>query len=157
MKLSLLKAAKAMLAAPILVGVLALAIPGTAFATTSTPTTPAASCDTVTGGVSGGVGCSKPTNAPNQLFGEGGVFVAVTNVMIYVIGGVAVIMLIVGGIRYVVSAGDQAAVTGAKNTILYAIIGIVVAVISFAAVQFISNALPTGTAGNAYIQTVLGS
>ena len=70
---------------------------------------------------------------------------AVTNIMLYVIGGVAVLMLIVGGIRYVVSSGDQNAVTGAKNTILYAVIGLVVAVLAYAAVNFVSSNLPSGS------------
>ena len=46
-------------------------------------------------------------------------------------------MLIVGGIRYVVSGGDQSAVQGAKNTILYAIVGVVVAILAFAVVNFV--------------------
>jgi multisubunit Na+/H+ antiporter MnhB subunit len=54
-------------------------------------------------------------------------------------------MLIIGGIRYVVSAGDQNAVTSAKNTILYAIIGIIVAFLAYAAVNFVSDQLEKGT------------
>jgi hypothetical protein len=46
-------------------------------------------------------------------------------------------MLILGGIRYTVSQGDSSAITSAKNTILYAIIGIVVAILAFAAVNFV--------------------
>ena len=50
-------------------------------------------------------------------------------------------MLIIGGIRYVISGGDQAQVTAAKNTILYAIVGIVVAFLAYAAVNFVTQAL----------------
>jgi hypothetical protein len=46
-------------------------------------------------------------------------------------------MLIIGGIRYTVSNGDSAAVTSAKNTILYAVIGIVVAILAYALVNFV--------------------
>ena len=46
-------------------------------------------------------------------------------------------MLIIGGIRYVVSGGDSGAVTSAKNTILYAIVGIVVAILAYALVNFV--------------------
>jgi hypothetical protein len=46
-------------------------------------------------------------------------------------------MLIVGGIRYVVSGGDSTAVQNAKNTILYAIVGVVVAILAFAVVNFV--------------------
>lgn len=61
----------------------------------------------------------------------------VTDVMIFLIGAIAVIMIIIGGIRYATSAGDQAGLTSAKNTILYAIIGLVVAFMAYAIVRFI--------------------
>lgn len=65
----------------------------------------------------------------------------VINILLFIVGAGAVIMLIIGGIRYVVSAGDQQAVANAKNTILYAIVGIVVAVLAYAAVQFVFETL----------------
>ena len=49
--------------------------------------------------------------------------------------------MIVGGLRYVTSGGDAKAVGAAKDTILYAIIGIVVAVISYALVSFVIQSL----------------
>jgi uncharacterized YccA/Bax inhibitor family protein len=49
--------------------------------------------------------------------------------------------LIIGGLRYVISQGDAKAVSAAKDTILYAIIGIVVAAISFAIANFVITAL----------------
>lgn len=76
-----------------------------------------------------------------QLFGEGSIFNTITNTLLFLVGVISVIMLIIGGIRYVVSGGDQNAVTGAKNTILYAIIGIVVAFLAFAAVNFVTGSL----------------
>src|SRR5437868_1979743 len=71
-----------------------------------------------------GVDASKPTGAPTQLFGDGSIFQTVANVLIFLVGAIAVIMLIIGGLRYVFSQGESAAVQGAKNTILYAIVGI---------------------------------
>ena len=50
-------------------------------------------------------------------------------------------MLIIGGIRYTISQGDSSAVTSAKNTILYSIIGLVVAILAYAAVDFVVNSL----------------
>lgn len=122
----------------------------TAFSLSLSVTLPAyaqtdSSCDASTGSISEGAECVKPTNAATNLFGENSVFVTVTNVLLFVIGAVAVIMLIIGGVRYVVSAGDQAAVTGAKNTIMYAIIGIVVAFLAYAAVNFVSSQLQSST------------
>lgn len=66
---------------------------------------------------------------------------SIINILIAVIGIVAVIMLIVGGFRYVFSQGNEKAVQGAKDTILYAIIGIVVAILSFAIVNFVLKGL----------------
>lgn len=66
---------------------------------------------------------------------------SIINILLFVIGIIAVLMIIVGGIRYVVSGGDSNAVTGAKNTILYSIIGLVVALMAFAIVNFVLNSL----------------
>ena len=59
----------------------------------------------------------------------------------FLVGAVAVIMLIVGGFRYVTSNGDQNSVTTAKNTIMYALIGIIVAFLAYAAVNFVTSQL----------------
>ena len=64
----------------------------------------------------------------------------IADVLVFIVGAVAVIMLIIGGIRYTVSQGDQAAIAGAKNTILYSIVGVIVAFVSYAAVHFIITA-----------------
>jgi hypothetical protein len=61
----------------------------------------------------------------------------IINVLIGVIGVVAVIMLIIGAFRFVTSSGNSDATKGAKDTILFAIIGIVVALLSFAIVNFV--------------------
>lgn len=81
------------------------------------------------------------------LFGEGGqggIFRTITNVMLFLIGAISVIMLIIGGIRYVVSGGDSTAVQNAKNTILYAIVGVVVAILAYAVVNFVITSFSNG-------------
>jgi uncharacterized membrane protein len=88
-------------------------------------------------GLQDGANASKGKDQPPELFGVGGIFETVTNVLLFIIGAISVIMLIIGGIRYVVSGGDSSAVTSAKNTILYAIVGIVVAILAFALVKFV--------------------
>lgn len=82
-----------------------------------------------------------PGGLPDVLIGEGGVFSTIVNVVLLLVGAIAVIMLIIGGVRYIVSGGDSNAVEGAKNTILYAIIGIVVVFLSFALINFLTGAL----------------
>ena len=88
-----------------------------------------------------GVDSSKSDDQPPTLFGDGGIFETVSKVLLFVIGAVSVIMLIIGGIRYTISQGDSSAVTSAKNTILYSIIGLVVAILAYAAVDFVVNSL----------------
>ena len=65
----------------------------------------------------------------------------IINILLFLIGAIAVIMIIIGGIRYVTSNGDQGQVTGAKNTILYAIVGLVVAIMAYAIVNFVVSRL----------------
>ena len=62
---------------------------------------------------------------------------AVINVLLFIIGVVSVIMIILGGIKYVLSNGDSSQITSAKNTILYAVIGLVVALLAYAIVNFV--------------------
>ncbi len=111
------------------------------------PATPvfAAACDTTGLSITEGAKCSQGNEQATNLFGDGGIFETVTNILLFLVGAVSVIMLIIGGIRYVVSGGDQSAVTSAKNTILYAIVGIVVAFLAYAAVQFVTQTLVDNT------------
>ena len=61
----------------------------------------------------------------------------IVNVLLFIIAAVSVIMIIIGGIKYTVSQGDQSAITSAKNTILYAVIGLMVAMFAYAIVNFV--------------------
>ena len=90
-----------------------------------------------------GAEAAKCDGCPENLFGNTGVFKQVTNTILYIVGIIAVIMLIIGGIKYVVSGGDSKKVTDAKNTVLYAIIGLVIAFLAFAIVNFVITALPS--------------
>ncbi len=72
----------------------------------------------------------------------------VIGTMLFVVGLLAVVMLIYGGIRYVTSHGDKAQVTAAKETIMYAVVGLVVAIAAFAVVQWITNDVFKGGASS---------
>ena len=61
----------------------------------------------------------------------------VVNILLFALGIISVIMIIVGGIKYTTSNGDSSALTSAKNTILYAIVGLVVAIMAYAIVNFV--------------------
>ena len=90
-----------------------------------------------------GAEAARCDGCPADLFGDTGAFKQVTNAILYVVGIIAVIMLIIGGIKYVISGGDSKKVTDAKNTILYAIIGLIIAFLSYAIVNFVISALPS--------------
>ena len=61
----------------------------------------------------------------------------VINVFSLVVGVISVIMIIIGGLKYIMSGGDSGNVTAAKNTILYAIIGLVIVALAQIIVRFV--------------------
>lgn len=112
---------------------------------TAPATVMAQNCDTGNLSISAGANCAQGNDQPGNLFGQGGIFQTITNILLFLIGAVSVIMLIIGGIRYVLSNGESNNVVAAKNTIMYAIIGIVVAFLAYAAVNFIVTQLVENT------------
>lgn len=72
----------------------------------------------------------------DMLFGPNSFWTRLINTMIFIVGTVAVLMIIVGGLRYVLSGGDASGTKSAKDTILYAIIGVVIAILAYAIVNF---------------------
>jgi hypothetical protein len=72
----------------------------------------------------------------------------IKNILIFlsaIVGTVAVVMLIVGGFRYITSGGNSEAVGKAKNTIIYALIGLAIAQI---VVQFVLHSTATASDTN---------
>lgn len=72
------------------------------------------------------------------------------NTFLFVIGLLSVIMIIHSGLKYTTSRGDAEAVKSAKNTLLYAVVGLIVAISAYAIVNFVVTAFDTSTgeAGN---------
>jgi hypothetical protein len=79
-------------------------------------------------------GSACNTTSLGALFGQ------ITNALIFVIGGVSVIMIIIGGLRYVIANGDPKAAEAGRNTILYAVIGLVISIAAYAIVRFVTTA-----------------
>ena len=69
----------------------------------------------------------------------GEVIGTIVNVLLFIVGALSVLMIIIGGILYTTSGGDSGAVSKAKNTILYAIVGLVVAFVAFAIVNWVMD------------------
>lgn len=74
-------------------------------------------------------GCNNSSTLP-------GVIINILNAIIFVGGIVAAVFIVVGGFNYMTSAGDASKVAKAKNTIIYALIGLVVCVLAFAIVNW---------------------
>lgn len=100
----------------------------------ATPQNVDAACSTPESCLKEGV---KGAGGSTSSTGIGPLIKNVVNIMLFVLGAAAVIMVVVGGIKYTVSGGDSSAVKSAKDTILYAIVGVVVAVLAYAIVNFI--------------------
>lgn len=66
-----------------------------------------------------------------------GTIKSVGNIIVFITGAISVLMIIIGGLRYALSGGDQGTISTAKNTILYAVIGLVVSVAAYAIVNFV--------------------
>lgn len=133
------KSLQSLLLVPAVVLGLGLAVPAVAGAAGCT--------GGVSGGLQGGASCAQGTGQSTNLFGPTGIFKTITNVLLYIIGAIAVIMLIIGGVRYVTSNGESANVTSAKNTILYAVVGIIVAILAYAVVNFVIGSFTTPGSG----------
>jgi cytochrome bd-type quinol oxidase subunit 2 len=67
------------------------------------------------------------------------IFTGLANTLVFIVGAVSVIMIIIGGLRYVIANGDSKAIGDAKNTILYAVIGVIVAISAFAIISFVTK------------------
>lgn len=106
---------------------------------------PIVGASTASAQVQVGIDAARGDDVPDTLFGDDSIFTTVVNVLLFIIGAICVIMLIWGGIRYTTSAGNAASVTAAKNTIMYAIIGLVIAFLAFAIVNWVLSAVDPST------------
>ncbi len=88
-----------------------------------------------------GVNATYVEGMPTDLVGDDGFISKLTSWILLAVGTISVIMLIFGGFRYVISGGDAKKVTDAKNTILYAIIGLIISLLSYAIIRFVISAV----------------
>ena len=79
----------------------------------------------------GGITDQEAQNRINRILRN------VINFFSLIVGVVSVIMIIYGGLKYITSGGDSGNVSGAKNTIIYALIGIVIVALSQFLVRFV--------------------
>jgi hypothetical protein len=121
--------------------VLSLATPLAVPALASANTNNTAPAPNIKGGLScganldfSGANCSKDTKGAGDDVNN--LVKNIVDVMSLVVGAVAVIMIIIGGLQYVLSGGDSGKVGNSKNTILYAVVGLVVVALAQVIVRF---------------------
>ncbi len=106
----------------VIAGTVAVFVPETTFAGTN------AADEIITGANTSGLEGSRSLEDNIQL---------VTNILLFVIGAISVIVIIIGGVKFVTSDGDSGKIKSARETILYAVVGIVIALLAYAIVNFV--------------------
>lgn len=79
----------------------------------------------------------KASEGDKKLFGPDSIWNNILNILTFAIGAVAVLMVIIGAMKYALSGGEQAQIASAKNTIIYAMVALIVAVMANALVNFV--------------------
>jgi beta-lactamase regulating signal transducer with metallopeptidase domain len=88
-------------------------------------------------GASSSAACQQ--NGSDPLTGSDGIITKATRIISIVAGVAAVIMIIVGGLMYVLANGDPHSLSSAKNTITFAVVGLVIIIAAQAIVIFVAS------------------
>ena len=113
---------------------IAFAVPATASAVTPFS-------EACKGGGAGSAVCSNNTGGNDPIAGPNGAIVNVTSILAVITGVVSVAFVIWGGIKYITSGGDSSGVSTAKNTVMAALIGLVLALLARPIILFIVGRL----------------
>jgi len=101
--------------------------------------------------INGGLNCGAELNldttgtsrcvAPDANRNFSALLKRIINIFSVIVGVIAVVMIIIGGLKYITSGGESSNVSGAKNTIIYAIVGLIIVALAQFIVRFVlSNA-----------------
>lgn len=85
--------------------------------------------------------CEEIGNCANKTSTLDQAVVNIGLIITGLIGGLSIVFILWGSFRYVISRGDSGATKAAKETILYAVLGIIVAILAYALVSFIALGL----------------
>jgi|APCry1669189034_1035192.scaffolds.fasta_scaffold130043_1 hypothetical protein len=92
-------------------------------------------CDAA--GNKGSVCGNQGTSGKDPVTGKGGAIDVAANIISWAAGAIAVIVIIFAGFRFTTSGGDSGKVSSARNTIIYAAIGLLVIVLARVIVSFV--------------------
>ncbi|PIZ61590.1 hypothetical protein COY17_04165 [Candidatus Saccharibacteria bacterium CG_4_10_14_0_2_um_filter_52_9] len=124
---------------------LALTVPAVvpAMASAATSAAPAAGCRGISNDIAGGANSAtggNDINCKDANVNNGGIAKigrSIVNILSLIVGIVAVIMIIFGGFRYITSGGDSGKVGNAKNTLIYAMVGLAIAALAQILIRFV--------------------
>jgi hypothetical protein len=127
-----------LLLAPLLGLSLSFAAVGPVFAQTPAPNSNTSGICEGVGLVGGTSDCDSgdPTSSVSNIIKTA------INLISIVVGVIAVIMIIIGGLKYIMSSGDSNSINSAKNTILYAIVGLVIVAFAQIIVRYVLTKTP---------------
>lgn len=96
--------------------------------------------------VSDGIGAATTSEMEGRkIDGDSGLVKSVVNILLWVIGILSIIMIIFSGIRYVTSSGDASKTKAAQNTLIYSVVGLIVAIMAWAIVDLVVNKFASGS------------
>ena len=76
-----------------------------------------------------------------SIDGDKGLIKTVVNVLLWAVGILSVLMIIFSGFRYITSAGDASKTKSARSTLIYSVVGLIVAIMAWAIVNMVINRL----------------
>lgn len=85
--------------------------------------------------------CSTQAPGDDPLSGDNGLLIKIANIVAYIAGVAAVLIIIIGAIRYVTSNGDSNKISSAKSAVLGALIGLVLVLLARTIIYFVVNKL----------------
>jgi|GEM_PF-341712 len=111
---------------------------------TKTPTATGCPCAPLPDGTPNPAAICADIDKPEKITN---IFQDIVNILLYIAGIIAIIVIIVSGIKFASSHGDSSAVNKARQNLIYAVAGLVIAVMAFAIVNFVFNRVGTGGGG----------
>ena len=76
-----------------------------------------------------------------SIDGDSGLIKTVVNILLWAVGILSVIMIIFSGFRYITSSGDASKTKSARSTLIYSVVGLIVAIMAWAIVNMVINRL----------------
>lgn len=89
--------------------------------------------------ICGDIEGSNQDDAVNPLYGPSGIITRIASALSLIIGVIAILIIIIAGIKMTISSGDSGKVKASRDQIIYASVGLIIAVLAQGIVQFVLN------------------